>query len=392
MNPIALGIDIFRDSRWKKHKGSRLGLLSNQASVDSSLHSSCDVIEKVLPGHLKALFGPQHGYQGEDQDNMVETGHGWHSGLGIPVYSLYAEKREPLPEMLESLDVLIVDLQDVGTRVYTFVSTLLNCMRALSGSSRRVIVLDRPNPIGGEAVEGNLLREGLFSFVGPYRLPMRHGMTLGEISLLLKEAFQLDLDLEVIAMRGWERRMHWPDIGLAWVMPSPNMPVYDTALVYPGQVLWEGTNVSEGRGTCRPFEIFGAPYMDPGKVLEALPEEALAGVYMRPYSFKPTFHKWEGLVCKGFMIHVKDKSVFQPYFLSVCLLSAVLSEHRDAFEWRRDPYEYEYDKPAIDLILGDRDMRRSLEQGAVPGGLRDNWRREEAEFRGTREPYLLYHS
>jgi uncharacterized protein YbbC (DUF1343 family) len=387
---VSTGLDVFKVSHLTKLKGARLGLLSNQASVDSALEPACDVISKVLPGQLRALFGPQHGYHGEDQDNMVETGHTHDPRLKVPVFSLYAEQREPLPDMVSDLDVLIVDLQDVGTRVYTFSSTMLNCMRVLSGSGCKVLVLDRPNPIGGILVEGNLLREELFSFVGPWRLPMRHGLTMGELALLFKDVFKLDLDLEIIKMNGWERDMVWAETGLRWVMPSPNMPLPDTAHVYPGQVLWEGTNASEGRGTCRPFEIFGAPYMDPESILKRLPARAIQGAVLKPFSFRPTFHKWEGRICRGYVIYVTDYQKYEPYFLSIALLSILMDEAGDQFEWRKPPYEYEHDKQPIDLIIGDRELRKEIENKADPQEMRAGWQKEQAEFVALRKPYLLY--
>ena len=214
----------------------------------------------MFPGQLKALFGPQHGYGGEDQDNMVETSHTSDKNLRIPIFSLYAQSREPSKEMLDGIDILIVDLQDVGTRVYTFTSTMLHCMKAAAKYGKKIVVLDRPNPLGGQLVEGNLLEPELFSFVGPGRIPMRHGLTMGEMALYFNHLYALKSDLEIITMEGWRREMLWKETGLRWIMPSPNMPLPETASVYPGQVIWEGTNISEGRGTCRPFEIFGAPF------------------------------------------------------------------------------------------------------------------------------------
>jgi uncharacterized protein YbbC (DUF1343 family) len=253
-----------------------------------------------------------------------------------------------------------------------------------------MLVLDRPNPLGGDRVEGNLLSEELYSFVGPYGLPMRHGLTMGELALLFKDVYGLDLDLEVLPMAGWHRETLWADTGLRWVMPSPNMPGPDTAHVYPGQVLWEGTNVSEGRGTCRPFEMFGAPFIHPEGILERLPAQATQGALLRPFSFRPTFHKWEDQICPGFMIFVMNYRVFKPYFLSIALLSAVLGHARDAFEWRTPPYEYEYERLPIDLILGDTGLREAVEDGVDPLELQEGWKRDELAFLDLRGPYLLY--
>lgn len=390
MTRVATGLDVFREAYWKQVRSARLGILCNQASVDGRLKPAADVVAEVLPGRLRALFGPQHGHGGEDQDNMVETDHGWDARFEIPVFSLYAEQREPSPDMLAEIDVLVVDLQDVGTRVYTFASTLLNCLQAAARSSKGVVVLDRPNPLGGRLVEGNLLREDLFSFVGPYRLPMRHGLTMGELAVLFNDVFQIGADLKVVCMEGWQRDMLWGETGLRWVMPSPNMPLPETACVYPGQILWEGTNASEGRGTCRPFEIFGAPFFHPERILARLPVEATQGVLLQPFSFRPTFHKWVDRLCRGFLIHVLDPRVFQPYFTSVALLSVVARIAEGSFAWRDPPYEYEVEILPMDLILGDTHLRKAIEQGEDPLEIRKDWETEQNEFMRWREPYLLY--
>lgn len=390
MDYVQTGIDRIREGLWKRLTGYRLGLLSNQASLDSRLNTSGEVISSLLPGQLKALFGPQHGFSGEAQDNMVETDHSYDKELGIPVFSLYADKREPLPHMLEMIDVLILDLQDVGTRVYTFSSTMLNCLKAAAKEGKKVLVLDRPNPLGGAVVEGNLLRPELYSFVGPYSLPMRHGLTMGEMARIFNDVFGLNCDLEIITMNGWHREMLWFETGLRWIMPSPNMPFPQTAFVYPGQVIWEGTNLSEGRGTCRPFEIFGAPYLDTAAVKRALNQEATCGCQLQGFSFRPTYHKWQGELCHGFMIHVLDPHVYRPYLTSIALLKAAMETHRGSFKWKNPPYEYEYKKKPIDLIMGNSSLRLELESGARLSLLEEKWERELEYFVQWRKPYLLY--
>jgi len=387
---VATGLDILRDGYWERLKGQRLGLLTNQASVDAHLRPAKWVIAKLLPGRLKALFGPQHGHEGEDQDNMIETDHTVDQDLNIPIYSLYSRVREPSAEMLDRVDTLIVDLQDVGTRVYTFASTMLNCLRAVSRYGKKVLILDRPNPLGGDLVEGNLLKPEFHSFVGPFRLPMRHGLTMAEMALVFNKGLDLGCDLEIVRMEGWRREMRWSDTGLRWIMPSPNMPLLETAYVYPGQVIWEGTNVSEGRGTCRPFEMFGATFLDPARIKEHLRPEASAGCYLQEIAFRPTFHKWEGKLCRGFMIHILDHRVFRPYFMTIALLAAVLKIHRDEFEWKDPPYEYEYERIPIDLILGDIALRRALEEGSDISDERKKWEVELQDYSEWRKPYLLY--
>jgi uncharacterized protein YbbC (DUF1343 family) len=390
MGKVLTGLDVFRRGDVEKFSGKRVGILANQASVDSSLFSTAEVVEECLPGSVSALFGPQHGYRGEDQDNMVETSDAEDQSLGLPVFSLYSHTREPLPHMLENIDLLIVDLQDVGTRVYTFASTLKNCLHACAVHGVHVVVLDRPNPIGGDKIEGNVLDSGFFSFVGPACIPMRHGLTLGELALLLNDEFEIGCGLEVVPMRGWRRGMLWKDTGLRWLMPSTNMPCPETAAVYPGQVIWEGTNVSEGRGTCRPFEIFGAPFLDTSSIRNKISTAGLSGCHLQDYMFRPTFHKWSGELCRGFMLHVTDPERYEPYYTSLCFLQAVLEVHPDDFKWRDPPYEYEYEKTPIDLILGDRELRVCLESGVKPAELRSRWFSDLAEFDERRAQYYLY--
>lgn len=390
MAKVATGLDVLREEYYPNLKGRRIGLLCNQASLDCHLNSAKEVIRQCLPGHLKAVFGPQHGYGGSEQDNMIETGHDREPELQIPVFSLYTEMREPTPEMLSLIDILIIDLQDVGTRVYTFAATMLNCLKAAARAKIPVLILDRPNPLGGERVEGNRLVPELYSFVGPFSLPMRHGLTMAELARLFLKVFNLDLDLNVLAMQGWQRSMVWHDTGLRWLPPSPNMPLPETAYVYPGQVIWEGTNLSEGRGTCRPFEIFGAPFLSPQKIKDALDPKASAGCSLQEFSFRPTFNKWVNEICRGFMIHVTDCSIFHPYFLSLGLVKAVLETAPAYFKWKEPPYEYEFEKQPIDLILGDPGLREKLEKQEDLMPIRAQWQIQEKEFLAWRRPFLLY--
>ena len=390
MNRVATGLDVFREGFWKQLSGCKLGLLSNQASVNGHLRPTKEIISHLLPGRVKALFGPQHGHGGEDQDNMVETVNARDPELDIPIFSLYSQTRKPLPEMLDLIDILIIDLQDVGTRVYTFASTMLNCLRAAAKSDKKVLILDRPNPLGGEIVEGNLLKPELYSFVGPYSLPMRHGLTMAEMARIFDHAFGLELDLDVVPMNGWNRSMAWHDTGLKWVMPSPNMPLPETAQVYPGQVIWEATNLSEGRGTCRPFEIFGSPFLDTKAVKQGLHPDSTAGCYLQEISFRPTFHKWEQEICSGFMIHILDPHTYRPYFTTIALLKAIMKTHDRQFEWKDPPYEYEFEKMPIDMILGDSTLRREIEKGADLSPMREKWLKDLENFLEWRRPFLLY--
>jgi len=371
-------------------KGRRLGLLCNQSSTDRRFRHARDLIQAALPGQLSCLFSPQHGFFSEKQDNMVESGHGRDTVSGLPVFSLYAESRRPTPEMFELFDVLLVDLVDVGTRVYTFFSTLAYCLEAAAASGREVLVLDRPNPVGGEIVEGNLLKPGWTSFVGLYPIPMRHGLTFGELALLLTRRFGLDAEVTVLPMQGWRRTMMFRNTGLPWVFPSPNMPTPETALVYPGQVLWEGTNVSEGRGTTMPFEIFGAPWIEPAAVLAELTAAELAGCILRPLGFEPTFHKWAGESCRGFQLHVTEAAAFRPLRTSLALLRALMRLYPGDFACKPPPYEYEYERLPLDLILGDAAVRESLAGGVTTEELERSWHEELCGFAAQRAEVSLY--
>jgi uncharacterized protein YbbC (DUF1343 family) len=390
MARIYTGLDRFKDGCWKRFKGQSLALLANQASVDENLVNTKEVISRLLPGQLKLLLGPQHGFWGEDQDNMVETEDSLDPVLHIPVVTIYGSKIHRLPQLLEDVDLLVIDLQDVGTRVYTFMATMLQCLKDSAKAGKRVLILDRPNPLGGAVVEGNLLRMEFSSLVGPFALPMRHGMTLGELAHLFQDALTIGCDSTVLPLKGWHRHMLWNDLGRRWILPSPNMPLFATAQVYPGQVLWEGTNISEGRGTCRPFEICGAPFIDPVSLTNGLSESHLAGCRLREYWFRPTFHKWEGQRCGGFMIHVLDPAVYRPFRTSLALLKAVMENFGEQFSWREPPYEYEFDRLPIDLICGDSSLRMALENGAGVEEILEGCSRGLAEFLEFRRPYLLY--
>lgn len=292
--------------------------------------------------------------------------------------------------MLDTVDVLIIDLQDVGTRVYTFITLMLHCLKQAAKAGKRALILDRPNPLGGTIVEGHLLRPEFYSLVGAFTLPMRHGMTMGELAYLFKDTFEIDGDITVIPLNGWRRHMLWKDTGLRWIMPSPNMPHPQTALVYPGQVLWEGTNISEGRGTCRPFELFGAPFISPSIVKRRLRPSDTEGCYLQEYYFRPTFNKWKGELCGGFMIHVVNPLLYRAYRTSLALLETVMDTYRDDFDWRKPPYEYDFERLPVDLIFGDSSVRAHLEERKDLEELLGRCAGELEGFLESRKPYLLY--
>lgn len=371
-------------------RGRRLGLLCNPASVDSRLLHARELISRRFPGALRALFSPQHGFFAEKQDNMIESDHTTDPVLGLPVFSLYGQTRIPTPEMFDEIDILLVDLQEAGTRVYTFSSTVSYCMEAAAACGKTILVLDRPNPLGGEAPEGNLLKPEWTSFVGRFPIPMRHALTIAELARLGNDRFGIGCDLQVLAMSGWHRKMFFHDTGLPWVAPSPNLPTPTSTLVYPGQVLWEGTNVSEGRGTTQPFELFGAPFFDLAKLQKTLSAAPLQGAILRPTAFEPTFGKWQGRCCLGFQIHVIAPRRFGAYSATLQLLQAVIRHHPEQFAWRPPPYEYEFEKLPIDLLIGDPSLRRRLEAMEAVADLEASWQAELNEFAEMSRSYHLY--
>ena len=371
-------------------EGLRVGVVANPASVNGSFSHIVNRLAAEPGVTLAAIFGPQHGFQADVQDNMIETAHAADRARRVPIYSLYSETREPTAEMLAGIDRLVVDLQDVGARIYTFVYTMANCLRAARRHGVRVVVCDRPNPIGGEAVEGPMLVPGYESFVGMFPIPMRHGMTIGELARLFNEHFGIGADLEVVRMEGWQRRMYHDDTGLPWVMPSPNMPTLDTAIVYPGSVLFEGTLLSEGRGTTRPFEIVGMPGIDADRFAARMNELHLEGARFRPVYFEPTFQKHAGRPCGGCQIHVTDRAVFRPVGTAVSLLAEFRRASPAHFAWRQPPYEYEYQKMPIDILAGSDALRRQIEAGLAGREIAAGWTAEVEAFLEVRRRFLLY--
>ena len=386
---VSLGIDRLLGSERRVLQGRRVGLVCNPASVNGALRHSADAIFDDPDIQLAAIFGPQHGLRADLQDNMIETPHGRDARRSVPVFSLYSEVREPSAEMLKGLDALVVDLQDVGTRVYTFVYTMANCMRAAARHRIPVIVCDRPNPVNGVDVEGHLLDESFASFVGQYAIPLRHGLTIGELARLFNVQFGINADLEVVVMDGWQRTMFFDETALPWVMPSPNIPTLDSAIVYPGAVLFEGTRLSEGRGTTRPFELIGAPWIDGDRFAEAMNLRELPGVHFRPVFFEPTFHKHAKETCGGSQLHVLDRRVFEPVRTAVEMLDEFRLEEPAKFAWREPPYEYEHEKMPIDILYGSTRLREAVESGRI-APLLESAKRDEERFRETREPFLLY--
>jgi uncharacterized protein YbbC (DUF1343 family) len=375
--------------RWLKQ--ARLGLLCNQASIDSSSRPSSHIIAELAGKNLKALFSPQHGIQGEAQANMVETEDAIDPELAIPIYSLYShENRTPTEEQLAQIDCLLIDLQDVGTRVYTFATTMGLCLEAAARYKKKIVVLDRPNPINAAQVEGNILKETLRSFVGFASLPMRHGMTMGELAQFFNKERKIKADLEIIPMQGYKREYFFADTRLPWIPPSPNMRTPATALVYPGQVLLEGTNISEGRGTAKPFEIFGAPFIDASLLRHKLEKRKLLGCRFQETSYTPTFDKWQGELCHGLEIKVLDTRSYKPYYTTLAIIQEVIKAWPDQFCFIPPPYEYEFKRLPIDIITGDEDIRKGLEAGRDLDEMEKSWQEQLEGFLAIRKQYLLY--
>src|ERR1041385_5700985 len=354
MPAVLLPLDNLGELWPEKFRGARVGALLHPASVSSRLEHASQILERGdgKRRRLGALFGPQHGYLGQTQDNMIEWKSYEHPRLGIPVYSLYGECREPTASMLENLDVLLIDLQDVGARYYTFVWTMYLCLRACERHDLPIIVLDRPNPINGLTTEGPILDPAYGSFVGLHPLPVRHGRTIGELAQLFRDEAFPRCRLAVLPMKGWEREMWFNDTGLPWVMPSPNMPALKTATVYPGMCLLEGTNISEGRGTTRPLELFGAPFIDAESFVSELNQLQLPGAYFRAAWFQPTFQKFAGEMCGGAQLHVTARDLFKPFRTAIEIIRTIRRMFGESFAWKQPPYEYEYKRLPIEILLG----------------------------------------
>ena len=371
-------------------KNQRIGVVSNPASVDAEFRHIVRVLATTPDVTLSAIFGPQHGYRADVQDNMIETGHAQDPTRGVSVYSLYSETREPTADMLKGLDALVVDLQDVGSRIYTFVYTMANCLRAGKRHGVPVIVTDRPNPICGDRFGGPMLEKGFESFVGQFPIPMRHGMTIGELAQFFNDACGIGADLTVVPMEHWRRSMFFDETGLPWVMPSPNMPTLETAVVYHGTVLFEGTNVSEGRGTTRPFELIGAPWVDAEALAEKLANYNLPGVHFRAAVFEPTFQKHAKKSCGGCQIHVLDRREFRGVETAVAVLAEIRAQNLARFEWRQPPYEYEHEKLPFDILAGSSQLRQQIEAGLPARTIYYSWLQGHEKFEKTRAPFLLY--
>ncbi|ALX49669.1 exo-beta-N-acetylmuramidase NamZ domain-containing protein [Lentibacillus amyloliquefaciens] len=383
---VKLGVDVLLEDKIDMLEGKNVGLITNPTGVDQELNSIVDTLHNHDDVNLVSLYGPEHGVRGSAQAGEYVEFY-IDEKTGLPVYSLYGETRKPTPEMLEDVDTLLFDIQDVGTRFYTYIYTMAYAMEAAAENDIEFVVLDRPNPLGGEKVEGPVLEPDYSSFVGMYPIPLRHGMTVGELAKLFNEEFDIGADLEVVEMEGWDRSMTYDETGLEFVMPSPNMPTLDTASVYPGAALIEGTNVSEGRGTTKPFELIGAPFINSTELAANLNEQSLNGVQFRAASFTPQFSKHSGELSHGVEIHVKDKEAYEPVETGVTIVKTIHDMYPEDFAFREENSE---GISFFDNLIGNGWVRDKIENGDSVDDIVNTWQPELNEFKETREDYLLY--
>lgn len=386
----SLGIEVLLNEKIGLINDQRIGLVCNQASVLPDFRHTADVFHEHPNIDLTALFGPQHGIRGDVQYNMIETPHVRDGRSGLMVYSLYSETRVPTEEMCSEIDTFVVDLQDVGCRIYTYTYTMANCMIAAAKYGKRVVVCDRPNPINGVTVEGNVTEKEFTSFVGQFELPTRPGMTIGEMAKMFNEHWNIGCELEVVEMQGWSREMWHEETGLPWVLPSPNIPTIDTCVVFPATVHLEGTELSEGRGTTMPFELNGAPFIDPYAWAESLRAFDFPGVAFREAYFQPTFSEFAGQTCGGVQLHVTDRSAFTPVIVGIAMVKTAYDMYPDHFQWRQNEYEYEFGKNAFDVVSGTDSIREAIESHSPLALVQEAAKAGLDEFIGLRSKYLLY--
>ena len=390
---VLTGLDVLEGQEFSILKGKSIGVLCNQATIN---RQCTHILELLFPLHQKgvmkvqAVFGPQHGLWGHTQDNMIEWEGYQDPYTQLTIFSLYGEHRKPTADMLKEIDLMLIDLPDIGSRYYTFIWTMALMMEACLEEKIDVVILDRPNPIGGEKYEGTVVEDNYRSFVGLFPLPQRHGMTLGEISNYLHQEYMPQLKCQIILTKEWSRQQYYPETRLPWAMPSPNMPSWETAWVYPGMCLLEGTNLSEGRGTTRPFEIFGAPWINGRELCNNLNLLNLPGVTFRPIQFLPTFQKHQNELCEGGFIHPTDKQKFLPALTGIAVMMAVLKEYSHKFRWNDPPYEYEYNKLPIDILLGNSWLRQMIEKQSSLSEIQQKMEFESNQFDTRRRNYLLY--
>jgi uncharacterized protein YbbC (DUF1343 family) len=379
---VVTGLESILNNFPKELKGKRIGILCHASSITRDFEHISEIFYNRKDCKLSALFGPQHGIYGQTQDNMIEWQSQNHPVFHIPLYSLYGNHRKPDPEMLDGIDVLLIDLQDVGARLYTYIWTVKLCMEACAEAGIPVWLLDRPNPISRLSVDGPVLKKEYFTFVGGASIPLCHRMTIGEMALWIKIHYYHDCDLNVVWMKNWRRSSLFSDTQLPWVLPSPNIPTLQSALVYPGTVLIEALNLSEGRGTTIPFELFGAPFIDSEKLKKNLKARNIEGCTFRSHDFIPTFHKFSGELCYGLQIHITDIDRFKPVATALEVFDAIIrTTEPGSLKFKLPPYEYEYNLIPFDILSGDSGMRESLLAGNSLKVEKERWAHEIEEFR-----------
>jgi uncharacterized protein YbbC (DUF1343 family) len=388
---VTTGLESFLDNIPSYLKGKRVGILCHAASITRDFMHVIDLFHDLKEFRLSVVFGPQHGLHGQTQDNMIEWQSQRHPVYNIPLFSLYGKNRKPTPEMLEEIDALIIDLQDTGTRIYTYIWTVKLCLEACAEAGIPVVVLDRPNPIARLPLDGPVLKEEFFTFVGGACIPLCHGMTLGEMTQWIREKYHPSCDLKIVPMENWRRSLLYSDTGLPWVLPSPNMPTLQTAIVYPGTVLIEALNLSEGRGTTLPFELFGAPFINGEELRRNLKRRKIKGCAFRLHNYIPTFHKFCGELCNGMQIHVTDVDTFSPVETAVEIFDAIIeTSSPEALIFNPPPYEYEHKLMPFDILSGDSGIRETLLKRGDIRAEKERWAIEIEEFKSEFKQFSLY--
>jgi len=388
---VVTGLETISDHLPSALKGKRIGILCHAPSIKKDFTHITEFFFQRDDCRLSAIYGPQHGIYGQTQDNMIEWQSQKHPVYNIPIYSLYGEHRKPVPEMLKDIDVLLIDLQDVGARLYTYIWTVKQCIEACSEAGIPVWLLDRPNPIGKLPFDGPVLKEEYFTFVGGASIPLCHRMTIGEMALWIKEKYYPECELNIVWMKNWKRSSLFRETGLPWVLPSPNIPTAQTAIVYPGTVLIEALNISEGRGTTLPFELFGAPFIDSERLKKNLDGRKIEGCAFRIHNFIPTFHKFCGKLCNGLQIHVTDINIFKPVGTALEIFDSIIETSApDTLKFNLPPYEYEYNLMPFDILAGDSGMRESLLNRKNVRTEKERWAYEIEEFRKEFRHFAVY--
>ena len=386
---LRLGIDKLTAMKFKPIHGARIGLCTNISSCDSYLNPTITALSTAPHVNLKVVFAPEHGAFGALQD-QIKADSFREAQTGLTVHSIYKDRLVADDAIDQAVDVLVIDLQDIGTRYYTFAWSALLLIEQMARLGKKVIVLDRPNPLNGTTIQGPVLAEQLISFVGLYPVPVRHGLTIAELCVLACSEMDIDVDLDVIKMTGWRRTCYFDETGLPWTVPSPNMPHLDTALVYPGLCLLEGTNISEGRGTTRPFELFGAPWIQPEALVTALRKKKIKGAQFRPTYFIPTFHKYRGERCGGAQIYVTKRAVFNPVTVGLEIIQTIKTLYEKKFSWRKPPYEFEKKRMPFDILIGNTWVRKAIDKRKTVSWIKAQWLPELRMFRQRRQHHLLY--